>query len=614
MITPVRSVLAAALALAAAPVFAQTYSQTIFFGDSLTDSGTFRPGLIQAVGPSGALLGKFTTNPNLVWSEYLADYYHSNARPSNTPGQGGNNYAVGGARNNVNGVSPFGAIPSLSAQIATHLNARGGRADANALYTVWGGANDLFAITPTMTPAQIQTAIGSAVSAQVANVAALENAGARYVLVPTVPDLGLTPQYRANGAQGIAFGTTLSTGYNTALFGGLASANLRVIPLDTFHLLGEIIANPAPYGIRNTTGVACLTQPAPAGGSSLFCNPNSYAAPDAPDAYVFADGVHPSAKAHAILADYTISILEAPRQLAVLPHSAAVVGRSRADRVEAQLGSRPEGEGMRWWADVRADSQRYGDGEDYDGIGPTVSVGLDWASGGLVYGGFAGYGQQKMDWGLNRGQFDQDDATLGGYLGWTSGSAWVNGQVSYSWLSYDIDRRVKLGPTARVHSGSPDGSNLSAAIGAGWNFGEGALQHGPVIRVLSQTIEVDGYDENSTEATALSFGKQEFDSLIGSVGWQVDYRLNEHLAPYARLTYDHEFEDTEEEVSASLRSMPGVPAYSVPGVTYDQDYGTLLLGARTELFGLQADIGTSLTVGQRYGNDATLFVSIGGGF
>ena len=43
-------------------------------------------------------------------------------------------------------------------------------------------------------------------------------------------------------------------------------------------------------------------------------------------------------------------------------------------------------------------------------------------------------------------------------------------------------------------------------------------------------------------------------------------------------------------------------------------FGTLLLGARTELFGLQADIGTSLTVGQRYGNDATLFVSIGGGF
>src|SRR3546814_2406719 len=75
---PLHHTLAAALALAAAPVFAQgdsPYSNTVFFGDSLTDSGYFRPVLIQVVGPSGALIGKFTTNPGLVWSEYLAQYY-----------------------------------------------------------------------------------------------------------------------------------------------------------------------------------------------------------------------------------------------------------------------------------------------------------------------------------------------------------------------------------------------------------------------------------------------------------------------------------------------------------------------------------------------------------
>src|SRR3546814_21806 len=47
---PLRHTLAAALALAAAPVFAQgdsPYSNTVFFGDSLPDSGYFRPVLIQ---------------------------------------------------------------------------------------------------------------------------------------------------------------------------------------------------------------------------------------------------------------------------------------------------------------------------------------------------------------------------------------------------------------------------------------------------------------------------------------------------------------------------------------------------------------------------------------
>ena len=608
MMKPVRSALAAALALATLPAFAQDYSQTVFFGDSLTDSGYFRPALVQQAGAAGALLGRFTTNPNLVWSEHLATHYATNGTAFN---QGGTNYAIGGAMVTTDraGLTPQLPTLSLRSQITRYLSANGGSADANALYTVWGGANDLFAAAAN--PAQAQAIVGAAVTGQVGNVLALQNAGARYILVPNIPDLGITPQFRSQGAAASAAGTALATAYNSGLFSGLSTAGARVIPVDTFNLLREIVNDPTPFGFRNTTGTACQPQIT---AQSLTCNPGTYAAPDAPDAYVFADGVHPSAGAHAILADYTISLLEAPRQLAVLPHSASVVGRARAERVGAQIDSRPEGEGMRWWGDVRADSQRYGGGDDYDGIGPSLSFGLDWASGNLVYGGFVGYGQQKLDWGLNRGEFDQDDASLGGYLGWNGGSAWVNGQLSYTWLSYDVERRVKLGPTSRTHTGSPDGSNLTAAIAGGWNFGEGSLKHGPIVQLVSQTIEVDGYDENSTESTALAFGKQEFDSLIGSVGWQLDYRLNDHLSPYARLTYDHEFEDTEDEVFASLRSMPGVAPYAVPGVSYDQDYGTLVMGARTQLFGLETNIGSSLTVGQKGGNDATVFVSFGGGF
>src|SRR3546814_10743901 len=51
----------------------------------------------------------------------------------------------------------------------------------------------------------------------------------------------------------------------------------------------------------------------------------------------------------------SISILEAPGQMAVLPHAEAVVGRARAERVGAQLSQAREGEGMRWWADVRSE-------------------------------------------------------------------------------------------------------------------------------------------------------------------------------------------------------------------------------------------------------------------
>src|SRR3546814_464757 len=115
---PLRHTLAAALALAAAPAFAQgdsPYSNTVFFGDSLTDAGYFRPVLLQVVGPSGALIGKFTTNPGLVWSEYLAQYYGTDASP-NGNGQNGDNYAAGGARVGVDTVGGLGPIPSLRSE------------------------------------------------------------------------------------------------------------------------------------------------------------------------------------------------------------------------------------------------------------------------------------------------------------------------------------------------------------------------------------------------------------------------------------------------------------------------------------------------------------------
>ncbi|ALN90022.1 GDSL-like Lipase/Acylhydrolase family protein [Lysobacter gummosus] len=606
MMKPVRTALAAALVLAAAPAFAagDPYSQTVFIGDSLTDSGHFRPALIQAVGPNGALIGRFTTNPGLVWSEWLADYYGTNATSDN---QGGTNYAVGGARTGTNTSGALGTIPSLATQTANYLAANGGRADPNALYTVWGGANDLFAVAA---GAPAQSTITNAVTAQIGVIGALRNAGAEYILVPTVPDLGVTPQFRAGGAAQQAAGTQLASTYNTALYGGIASAGLRVIPLDTFNLLREITANPNPYGIGNVTGTACNPQIT---ASSLTCSPAN-TVPGGADTYAFADGVHPSSKSHRILADYALSVLEGPRFIALLPNSASTVGRARADQVANHVGERSDGEGMRWWGSVRGDFQRYGHGDLYDGAGPALTGGVDWTRGNLVFGAFLGYGQQKQDFGLRNGEFEQKDTSIGGFIGWYGQHAWVNGQLSYTKLDFDIDRNANLGAVTRVHHGSADGKNVTAALNAGWEFGE-TLRHGPVIGILSQRIDVDGFAESEpTLSTSLAYPDQSFDSLIGSVGWQVNYTHSEGFRPYARLTFDREFEDAPKNAYARLQTVPGLGYYAVKGREFDQDYGTLLLGTRTKLFGLDANLGASVTVGQGAGNNTTVFAQIGSGF
>src|SRR6476619_7455112 len=102
---PYRSILAMALALAAAtPALAETpFSSTVFFGDSLTDSGFYQPFLVWNVDPNAGTVARFTTNPGLVWAEWLADFYGTNATPAwqLTPtgitGATGDNYAAGGA-------------------------------------------------------------------------------------------------------------------------------------------------------------------------------------------------------------------------------------------------------------------------------------------------------------------------------------------------------------------------------------------------------------------------------------------------------------------------------------------------------------------------------------
>lgn len=606
----VRTALAAALALAVLPAAAhdQPFSKTVFFGDSLTDAGYFRPLLPPEVQP---VTGQFTTNPGLVWSQWLAQFYGTDASP-NGNGQSGDNHAAGGARNGVDVTGALGFTPSLATQAAGYLAANGGRADPDALYTVWGGANDLFAATGD--PANAQVIIGGAVAAQVGIIGSLQAAGARYVLVPNIPDLGLTPGFLAQGPAAAGQGTMLATVYNDALFGTLAANGMSVIPVDTFAFLREVVADPAVFGIGNVTGTACMPQIT---AQSLTCNPTSLVSPDAPQTYLFADGVHPASGAHRALADLAVSMIEAPRQMAVLPHSAAGTGRDRAARVGAQASARGAADsGRRWWADLRGDFQRYDHGDHYDGAGPAITVGMDWGGDGLVYGGFLGYGVQGNDWGHRRGNWDQTEVSVGGYAGWTGASgAWLNGQLSWTRLDFDIDRQVPLGPALRTHSGSTDGSNLTLAVQGGWEFGEGALRHGPVLGLVAQRIEVDGFSESDPGvSTSLAYLDQEFDSLVGSAGWQLDYTIHDRLRPYARLTLDREFEDEAEQAFARSQSIVGSLPYAVPGVDYDQSWVTLTFGARTRLFGLDANLGASVNSGQKGGKHSMVFATVGAGF
>ena len=90
-----------------------------------------------------------------------------------------------------------------------------------------------------------------------------------------------------------------------------------MIPLDTFNLLREIIAIAAGLRLQQHH-----RHRVPAAGHRAVADLQPGHATSSPDAaltYAFADGVHPTGGAHAILGEYAVSVLEAPRQIAVLP-------------------------------------------------------------------------------------------------------------------------------------------------------------------------------------------------------------------------------------------------------------------------------------------------------
>lgn len=583
----------------------QPYEETVFFGDSLTDSGYFRPLLPASVRP---VTGQFVDNPNWVWSQFLADYYGTAANP-NGNGQTGTNYAAGGSRNGINSTGALGPIPSLATQVSNYLTARGGRANSNALYSVWGGANDLFSIVNAGAPEA--ATISASVAAQVANVSALRNAGAQYVLLFNTPDLGNTPAFLALGAAASANGTRLSLAYNSAMVTAMASAGHTVIPIDAYSLFREVVANPAAYGFSNITGTLCQPQIT---ANSLTCNPTSTILPVPNTTHLFADGVHPTSRAHRILAQHVAAVLEAPRLMAVLPNSAKVIGRSRADAVSAQGGD-PGEAGTRVWVDLRLNMPGADANLDPRGARPAVVLGLGRSNGQFSYGLFGGWSEVRQNFRLAQGEFRQKDAAVGGYVAWRGDNLWLNAQASYTWLDIETNRNITLGATSRSHSGSTNGRNITLAANAGYAFQTGNLRHGPNLGVLSQMIRIDAFDENQPGlSSALGYGQQSYDSVVGRVGYQLELTSSESVQPYVQASYEREFGDYPSEAIARSLSVTGSLPFAVPGISYDRDYGIVAGGLRAKVGPGRLDLGASTTFGQSAGRDGTVYVRYGVGF
>lgn len=260
-----------AVILGAASAHAQTrvpavkpFSELVVFGDSLSDTGN---------------AGRFTDGA--VWVEVLARRLDLDLRASSA---GGSNYAVGGARSH-------GGATDIRGQLRRYLDSSAKPLDPEVLFVVWGGANDLLAAGC----APGRDAATTAAAAMRASVDELAAAGARTVIVANLPDVGHAPIVRAQGPACTQTARRLTGEFNMALERGMrdveARRGVRILLLDVFGLAERVIADPSAAGLRD---------------GSDRCPPGAC------DGALFADALHPSAGAHAIIAEAALRELAAP--------------------------------------------------------------------------------------------------------------------------------------------------------------------------------------------------------------------------------------------------------------------------------------------------------------
>ncbi|MBX9913136.1 MAG: autotransporter domain-containing protein [Pseudomonadaceae bacterium] len=582
LLTPLAA--ACLLATVAPSVTAAPYSAMYVFGDSLSDAGQFPDSVNSStqtrrftnrIGPlftdaSGEIYGQ--SSPMLI-GQALGLGLQTPSTSSVFQANGwadGNNWAVGGYRTD----QVLDSITKAGGSVAgtrtrdgflVDLANRGLSLDRNALYYVNGGGND-FLQGRILSTSQAQAAAGRVVD----SVEALQGAGARYIMVSLLPNVGNTPTF--NGSN--SFFSGLASDVNTELVSQLRGLNANVIPLNLPLLVTEVTASAGAYGFdasQNLTGTCfngCSNVNAAWGINS--------ATPD-PSKLMFNDGVHPTTAVQQIAADYAYSILSAPQELTLLPEMALGTLQAQQDLLRNQ-----------WQADWSAwqavnewrgfvvgggqhqdyahqDNSQSGDGNGYSlNVGTSYRFADEWRVGAVL-----GAYEQKLEVGNANSDYKLKSYLATAFAQYEQNRWWADLAMSVGSLNYDsLDRSFDLGQVKRTEQGDTDGNIWGASGRVGYDIAQaGSEWHlSPFISGDYARVDVDSYAEEGAASTALSFDSQQRDSRRLGAGIQGRYQLTPQTAMFAEYSHQREYDDDTTELKSELVSLPGV-AFELQGYT-----------------------------------------------
>jgi len=578
------------------------FSQFIVFGDSLSDAGNFPDLLSPTLGgnPTGGLRFTNRTGPTYGAGEYigevgtqrLASMLGLQSLPSTpllpsvlTGNPDGSNYAVGGYRTDqiLDSITDT-SIVSAGGTTRTRPGylVENPRVDRNALYYINGGGNDIFQLgSNPVTMAQ-------AASNLVAGVGALQMAGARYIIVSDLPDVGITPLGANSGPVGAATLNALSDQFNIELASQLQAQGGNYVLVNNRLLLAEVRADLAAFGFDpNVAQTAVCFDPA---SSTSPCLPDpTYSlggtAPD-PSRLLFNDAVHPTTAVHQISADYLYSIISAPWEVSLLPEMGHSALRAHLQQLDSELAAqRGDWQAVGAWRTLvqggynRSEYDGYGGG---DGHGLSLSLGATHRLSEAWLAGISlGLAENSLELGRSDSDYDMRSYLATAFARYEYQRLFADFSLSAGYLDYhDLKRTFALGITERTEKGDTEGTLWGAAVKTGFNLMQPGdrLQFGPFIGASYQKVDVDGYSEKGARSTTLSYDDQELDSLRLSLGLFGDYALTERTRLFGEVAREVEREDEDRrDLRMSLNSVPG-NSFELPGAVPTGDQTRFSVG------------------------------------